>query len=156
MFKYKFVNSSKQLSEEDLAFVEKEIGQPLPESLKEIYATSNGGELEGDRCVFVNSETGVEFNVNTFLPIRYKRYEEDYLLEECFNFFVNEKKFMPPDFVPFAIDDGGYPFAVNVADSTVHICYVADIENGESPMRFVATSLQEFINGMLTEEEAYG
>jgi hypothetical protein len=155
MFKYKFINSGKTLTENDIQALEREIGQSLPEVLKDFYLQSNGGELEGERYVYLNEETGGEFNVNTFLPIKYKRFEEDYLLEECFNFFVKEKEFMPPEFIPFAIDDGGYPYAVNTRDLTVNICYLADIQENKKPMRFVAPSLQEFVNGMVTEEEAY-
>ncbi len=156
MYKFQFINQGSKLTDEDLADAEKQIGQKFPFELKSHYLASNGGEIESGRCVYINKESGVEYNVNTFLPIKYKRFADDYLLEECFNFFVHEKHFMPANFIPIAIDDGGYPFVIDLNTKTINICYLADLPNIEPPIRFIAPSLQEFVDGLITEEEAYG
>jgi hypothetical protein len=156
MVKYDFINSSEKLTPAELYWVEIEIGRSIPDVLKEFLLHHNGGELAGDKCVFVEQESGGEFNVNTFLPVKYKRFEDDYLLEDCYKFFARNKKFMPPEFIPFAIDDGGYPFALNSENLSLSICYLADIEENAQPMRFVSETLANFINGLVNEDEAYG
>ena len=155
MDKNNFVNSSVDLTSRDIESIEKEIGQDIPDVLKDFYLLHNGGELEGGRCVFVEEKSDSEYNINTFLPIKYKRFEEDYLLEECFRSFVIDKKLMPAKFIPFAIDGGGYPFALNTDDLSVSICYVEDLKEKNQPMRFVTNSLENFIKAIVTEKEAY-
>ena len=156
MIEYQLINTSKSISAAEISETEKLTGETFPASLNRFYLQFNGGEVEDERCVYRNSETGVEFNVNTFLPIKYKRFNDDYLLEECTLHYIREKKFVPAGFICFAIDDGGYPYCIKTADDKIYLCYVSDILDGESPMRYIAPTLEEFINGMMTEDEAYG
>lgn len=67
--------------------------------------------------------------------------------------FTIKKKLIPLSYIPFAIDDGGYPYCINDNDNKIYIGYFDDYDgNPESTIRFIANSLMEFIDGMKTEE----
>lgn len=88
--------------------------------------------------------------------MKYRRNENDVLLEVDYRLFAIEKKLIPLSHIPFAIDDGGYPYSINIEDNKIYIGYIEDYDGTpESTTRFVANSLTEFIDGIKTENEAY-
>lgn len=155
MLKRKFIKSSKKITDADIARVEKTIRLTLPDELKNLYRKYNGGEVEGGRKIYV-TDAGVEYEVKHFLPIAYPRFEADALLEDSYIFFVKEKKLIPKNFIPFAMDSGAFRYCVNVDDGQV---YFSNFDKDDTPincMERVASSIEQFVNGLVTEDEAYG
>lgn len=152
MIKYKLINSSQAIYEYNITEIEKLLNIKFPKDLQELYLTFNGGEIEGDKNVYI-SNSGTEYSIKTFMPIKYKRFTEDQLLEENTIYFIN-KKLVSNNYLIFSMDWGGFPFCYNLQYGSI---YFANLETEESNkrMEFVANSLEEFINGMKTEEEAY-
>jgi hypothetical protein len=105
---------------------------------------------------FVDVDNDVDVSIKSFLPIRYKRYEKDLLLEQAYQTFVIDKKLITSEFLPFAIDEGAFPYCYNTTDGSIQLFYMDDLESEDGPMRFIASSLEEFISGLATESEAYG
>ncbi|TNH15593.1 SMI1/KNR4 family protein [Testudinibacter sp. TR-2022] len=151
--KNNFVNSSKPLTEEDIKETEDLLEIKLPKDLKNLYLNSNGGEIEEDKSIFIDSDEN-DYNIKTFLPIKYKRSEGDQLLEENTIDFVLKKQLIPNGYIIFSIDWGGFPFCYDVNNGAI---YFANLEEEDSTHRIIliANSLEEFINGMITEDEAY-
>lgn len=58
-------------------------------------------------------------------------------------------------FIPFAIDAGGWDYCVSIKTETFGQIWVDEFDAGEEdPFRFVASSMEELIGGMITFEEA--
>lgn len=150
----KLVKSSKKLTEEDIARVEKKLGLSLPEDLKSLYLHYNGGEVEGGRKIFLTQE-GMEYEVKSFLQMLYPRFEADALLEDSYVFFVKEKKLIPKKYIPFAMDSGGFRYCLNVSDGKVYFSNWDKDCKPQDYMDLVASSAGGFIQGMVTEKEAF-
>jgi cell wall assembly regulator SMI1 len=155
MFKYNLVNSAPAVNEVDIKNVEEYIGCRFPNSLRELYLKFNGGEVDGKRKIF-ESPSGIELEVKTFLPIRKKRFEGDSLLEESYDIFVRNKKLIPVGFILFAMDSGGFRYCINCGTEEIYFNNLDHFERSGGPMQLIASSLSEFIDGMVTEEQAYG
>jgi cell wall assembly regulator SMI1 len=151
-----FVNTGKVLTISDIRKVEKSINIIFPNDLVNLYLQYNGGEIDNDKYLYVDDYNDVDVSIKTFMPMKYKRNENDVLLEEDYRLFAIEKKLIPLSHIPFAIDDGGYPYSININDNKIYIGYIEDYDGTpESTIRFIANSLTEFIDGIKTEEEAY-
>lgn len=153
--KHNIIESSTQLHENDISEVELLLNKKLPKELRDFYLNNNGGEIEGDRYIYMTKEEN-GYGVQTFFPIKYKRDEDDSLLEKWTMLFCNQKR-IPENYIVFACDDGGAPFCCEI--ETGHIYFAdpdSDEDNLEDIMDFICESLEEFINNMKTEEEAYG
>jgi cell wall assembly regulator SMI1 len=155
MYQYKLIDTGKPLTAKDIEWAERKIGCKFPESLKQFYLLFNGGEVEKKRRVFVDRGGDIEAEVKTFLPIKYERFDGDSLLEDSYELFVKQKKLIPPQFIPFAMDSGGFRYCVDSESEAVFFNNLDHIEEPEGPMEFIAPSIEAFINGMLTEKEAY-
>lgn len=154
MYKFTFNNCSKSLNIEDFTDLQKKINQIIPDDLIKLYSIYNGGEIEDDRYIYINKKTDMEIGIHTFFPIKYKRNKDDTSIEERYDFFINQKKIVPHNYIPFGMDDGGFPFCINTDDNKIYMAYLDDYEETESHMRLVSNSLEDFVNNMLTEEEA--
>ncbi len=157
MIKYQIIDSSIQLNNNDILEVEMLLNKKFPKELKDFYLTNNGGEIEGDRYIYITKEEN-GYGVQTFFPIKYKRNEDDSLLEKWTILFCNEKR-IPENYIVFACDDGGAPFCCDVKMGHIYFAdpdYDDDDDNLDNRMTFICESLGDFINNMKTEEEAYG
>ncbi|WP_444626674.1 SMI1/KNR4 family protein [Flavobacterium columnare] len=154
MYKYIFENTSLPLEKEDFIELSNKIKLNIPPDIINLYSIYNGGEIREDRYIYINEDTDMEVSVNTFFPIKYKRNENDSSIEERYDFFVNKKRLVPSNYIPFAMDDGGYPFCINIDNNKIYMAYLEDYEETNSHMRLVSDSLEHFVNNMLTEEEA--
>lgn len=152
--KYKFDKCGEKLKPGDFEKVEKIVGAALPDSIKNLYKKYNGGQVEGGRCVFVNSSNGMEYEVRNFLPMIYPRYKEDSLVEDSYVFFVKEKKLIPKKYIPIAMDSGGFRYCVSIVDEKVYF-FNFDNEDVKNGKELVADSIEDFVNSLLTEDEAY-
>jgi cell wall assembly regulator SMI1 len=155
MYKYKLIDGGRPLTIGEIENVEKQIGLKFPESLQTFYLLFNGGKVEKSRRIFVDREGDIEAEVKTFLPIKYKRFEGDSLVEESYELFVNRKRLIPPQFIPFAMDSGGFRYCVDSESEAVFFNNLDHIEEPGGAMEFIAPSIEVFVNGMLTEKQAY-
>jgi cell wall assembly regulator SMI1 len=154
MLKRKLIKSSKKISDDDIKKVEKLIKLSFPSDLKNFYLKYNGGEVEGGRKIYLG-KNGMEYEVKNFLPIGHPRFEADALLEDSYVFFVKEKKLIPRNFIPFAMDSGGFRYCINADDGKV---YFSNLDKEGKPadcMELVAPSIDEFINTLITEKQAF-
>ncbi|BDR57696.1 SMI1/KNR4 family protein [Xylocopilactobacillus apicola] len=148
----KFVDSGKKLTLLDI----QGIGINFPKDLVDLYLHYNGGKVDGEKDFYIDEDNDVEVSVQTFLPMKYKRFEFDTLLEEMYQMFAMDKKLIPISYIPFAVDYGGYPYCINTLDHKIYIGYMDDYDGTpESTIRFISNSLAEFIDGMMSESEAY-
>lgn len=151
----KFEEAGQQVIKDDIAFVESIIGRPFPQDLKKFYLDNNGGVPTNGAIFYIDEENDIDVSVKTFLPIRHKRYEGDVLLEQAYKTFVVDKKLITNEFIPFAIDEGAFPYCYNIMSGSIYLFYMDDLESKDGPMRFIASSLSDFINGLSTDRETH-
>lgn len=134
------------LTDAELDEVEAEIGESLPQSLREHYAERNGGQLLN--CAFTVPD-GQTVEVHELLEMRPTGSGE---FEEAFKQARVDPGTLPGAFVPFAIDPGGALFCIgHTADTSGQVFYFQpeDAEEGENAMVYLAASLRDFIEGMV-------
>jgi hypothetical protein len=151
----KFINTGRVLRISDIREIEETINIVFPDDLVKLYLQYNGGEIE-DKYFYVDDHNDIDVSIKTFMPMKYKRTENDVLLETTYRLFAIEKNIIPLSYIPFAIDDGGYPYCINVNNNKIYMGYFADYDGSpESTIRFIANSLIEFVDGIKTESDAY-
>ena len=148
-------NSSKNLDEDDFEYLNNKLGINLPSDLKDIYTSWNGGEVENERVVFISELNNHEYALDSFLPIRYKRYDGDLTMDEEYMYYTN-KEFIPSELLPFAIDGGGFPFCYNLNTGNILFCNMEHYSQDFSHLEIICYSLNGVISNLMTREEAYG
>jgi cell wall assembly regulator SMI1 len=152
--------SDPKVASSDLESLENEIGHTLPESFKVFYLTHNGGVADRDWW-----DSGDEYE-----PIRVKKFKavaasgaldaaETKYLNGCFAVMVS-KKVIPNTLLPFAIDDGGNFFCLDLTDGNVCF-YATDSFDSDSSFaanhakayRWLASSFAAFVEGLKDESE---
>lgn len=59
------------------------------------------------------------------------------------------------EFIPFAIDPGGWDYNFSFDEQSFGQIWINSFDdNEENPFSFVASSLEEFVDGLITENEA--
>jgi len=152
--------SDPKVSSSDLALLEDEIGHVLPESFKVFYLTHNGGVADRDWW-----DSGDEYE-----PVRVKKFKavaasgaldaaETKYLNGCYA-VMTSKGVIPETLLPFAIDDGGNFFCLDLIDSNV--CFYATdsfgsdnsyATNHAKAYRWLASSFDAFVEGLKDESE---
>ena len=134
------------LTDAELDEVEAEIGESLPQSLREHYAEANGGQLQN--CAFTAPD-GQTVEVHELLEMRPTGSGE---FEDAFKQARVDPGTLPGEFVPFATDPGGALFCIGQsADISGQVFYFQpeDADEGEDAMVYLAPSLRDFIEGMV-------
>ncbi len=106
--------------------VEAEIGQSLPQALREHYAEYNGGQLEN---AAFRAPDGQAFELHEFLAMRPGAGE----FEETFKQARVDLGFLPDTLVPFAIDPGGALFCISDAPDTAGHVFLFNTEGSDEP-----------------------
>jgi hypothetical protein len=143
------------LDESDFLFLENIIGNKLPADLRKLYLTGNGGDVIDDRCIFILDDD-MEYGIDHFLPIKYKRFDGDLLLDEMYNLFCIEKELAPHGFLPIAIDGGGFPFCYDIKTGKIYFCNVEHFSKDGSHIELICESLDCFLKNIVSEDDAYG
>lgn len=152
----KIKESSKPITKEEIKNIEDKVKIKFPEEIINFYLKHNGGIMADNRDIYIDEINDIDVTLKLFLPMKYKRSDEDVLFEEFYEKIVLEKQLIPINYLPFAIDYGGNPYCINLNDGKVYIGYLEDYDGTpESTIRFISNDLLEFIDGMRTEEEAY-
>ena len=134
------------LAASDIDAVEREIGMPLPRALRAHYEQYNGGMPR--LSVFV-AANGNDFSLASFKTMKWRKNPHEVLFEETYLAIVLQKKLVPAEYVPFAIDDGGNFFCMD--RRTGAICYSAMDGSEELPHEGerIAENLVSFVDGMV-------
>lgn len=144
----------------DLIHLERQISTKLPEAFKNLYLIHNGGVPERD---WWDSE-------DDFEPIRVKRFKavakkdasdalETKYIGGCY-LAMTARQVIPATILPFAIDDGGNFFCLDLIDGCVCFfaadIYDADLtasENHLKSYRWLAASFEAFLSGLKDEDD---
>lgn len=144
--------ASQPLSPADFEWAEKTLGFPLPPDLRAQYAMFNGGVPE--RTYFRN-EKGDEYSLQALLPIRYRTYEDQLLLEESYERLVVRKKLIPTSLLPFAIDQGGDYYCMRKADQAIVFFAMDHWNDPGRAQTVVSASICSWLDAMVTEAQFY-
>lgn len=149
-----FVRTKQAITEQNLLRLERDLGFVFPTEFSRHYLIYNGGRPENYHFV----KDGEVFICRQFLPMKYG--PPNCLFEDVFRSLkIEEQDVMPTYLVPFADDPGGdfFCFSTRPEDEGSVWVYIGDnYEQGEpeSAVEKLADSLQAFLDGMVTDEEA--
>jgi hypothetical protein len=149
-----FKKCGPKLTQKDLERFEKEVGLRLPPSFRAHYVESNGGIPT--RRYYVTAK-GDEYEVASFRRIKHRaKYEP--LINETYEMLAIQRGIVPRRLLPFAADSGGDLYCMDMKTETIWVWAADDYKKGnpESAATRIAPSLASFIEGMVTEPEAYG
>jgi len=145
----KLIDSSPAVYVDELGEIELKLGITFPQALKSVWLANNGGVLEGERRVY--QSTQYENDIKYFLPVLHAKNAGILTVDSFYKTLVYEKKLLPRNFVPFAIDGGGFPYCIEINQGAVYFC---DLENQEE--NILESDLDSFFEKILTEDEAWG
>jgi hypothetical protein len=148
-----FRNTSEQISLADIAQIESALKVQMPQTLKDHYLKSNGGVPDPNYWLRGDNDP---LCVHRFIPMKYPA--GNLTIESVYKRGI-EKDFLPPDLIPFAVDEGSNFFCVD-AQGTVWF-YAMDAwssklstaENKIKAKKFVADSLEKFVSGLTVEPD---
>ena len=144
----KLIDTSPAVSADELKKIEESLGVSFPDALKSLWLVTNGGILEDGRRVYQRAH--YENDIKYFLPVFHGKEAGLLAVDNCYRSLVLDKKLLPANLVPFAIDGGGFPYCVGVDDGAVYFC---DLENEEEI--FLEPDLDSFISSLITEDETW-
>lgn len=152
--------SDPKISGLDLKSLESEVGYTLPDGFKDFYITHNGGVADRDWWD----------SCDEYEPVRVKKFKavaacsasdaaETKYLGGCYAVMIT-KGVIPKTVLPFAIDDGGNFFCLDLTDGNVCF-YATDSFDSESSYaanhakayRWLASSFDAFVEGLKYESE---
>jgi hypothetical protein len=119
----------------------------MPNYLKDFFLKYNGASVT--EYMYFNE---VNYVVNSFLPLLKSKITS----VENFLTWIRDPEFCigRNDLIPFATDPGNHPFLVSIGGDDEGVVYFSIVGFGEdNPLRKLADSFEEFINGLKSEEE---
>lgn len=137
-----------------LLIIEKKIREQLPNLFKDLLVMVEGSTIEEN--VFYDKNRNEFFPVHQFLEISIleksaDKIEKIYQDDSSSIRNENEELF----FMPFAIDPGGWTYHISLAKNSYNEIWLNCFDNNEeSPFNLIASSLEAFIEGLITEKEA--
>lgn len=152
MYNTVFLDTKKGLTENEILNFEKKHNIIMPEEVKKHYLMYNGGYPE--KSVFVLEDDERKYIVNYFFSIECG----EGLALEKFLPLLDDENIFPKWLVPFADDEGGNLFCYSIKDSDNGAVYFYDHEfeygeNVEDHIVFLSSSLVDFINSLVEDEE---
>lgn len=144
----KLEDSSPQISVDELDKIEALLGISFPRALKTLWLISNGGIMEEGRRVYQSEH--YENDIKYFLPILHTKRSGILTVDDYYKDLVVNKKHLSENFIPFAIDGGGFPYCVGINDGAVYFC---DLENQEEI--YLEPNFEIFIGKIIPQDEAW-
>ncbi|MEL7937806.1 SMI1/KNR4 family protein [Pseudomonas delhiensis] len=157
----KFYKSGPSISLPDIELLEKIVNHSLPEDFKQFYLTHNGGIPDRD---WWDSDDNYD-------PVRVKRFKIIARTNEAYSndtkyldalYTTMTKKVVPETLLPFAIDDGGNFFCLDLTENNICLYAIDSFDNNISPesnhanaYRWLTGSFENFINNLKHESEIY-
>lgn len=145
----KLIGSSPSVTEKELDGVEAALGLRFPGELRDMLLKNNGGVLDNDRCIYQNEH--YEYDIKYFLPVLHVKSDGIMTAERLYTLLSGEKKLIPENMLPFAIDGGGFPFCINMTDGSVHFISLESQKDN-----YLEPNLDDFISRVVSEEDAWG
>lgn len=150
--------SAGKLDVEDIEVLEGLVKHPLPKEFHDFYLRSNGGVPEKSWVI-----TGDDYEPMQIADFKYiaKRCAIDIAdtsyIGGCYSVLLS-RGVIPKSLLPFAVDDGGNFFCLDVLDGTI-VFYAVDafrpekslLGNRISAQRTVAHSFSSLLNGLKSE-----
>ena len=140
MKKITFRKSGSDINSNVFMEIEKLIGVVIPEAMKELFESANGGVP--DECYFYASEDPEPLWIKLFLSFETPHIEGRNILDTYQ--YLHQKGFFQEPCIPFAIDHGGNFFVVNMSGGIDFIA--CDMSSRE-----VSKSFEAFIDNLFDE-----
>lgn len=141
---------SKELTDEDLNKVEKELNIKFPPPLYEFYKKINGGYPRKNCWKTENTI----YIIGQILPIKYALSTSEVRLEDSYK-ILSKKNMLPEGFIPFAIDLGGNFFCINSKNEKIywldHEHTIQDGPDGQGIL--ISENIKSFIKNLIYEED---
>jgi hypothetical protein len=133
------------ITRKEIELFERENNISLPIYLKDFFLIYNGAKIKES---FYGNQYWLEI-----LPLLKNNFDtsvEDFLP------WIRNPEFLVGryDLIPFAINQGAIPFLVSIGGKDEGTVYYSAVGLDENPLRKLADSFEEFINGLRSEEES--
>jgi SMI1-KNR4 cell-wall len=136
------------ISLEDLKLIEKKYSITLPYQIKKIIFDYHGSSVL--EHVYYDKKENLFHSFNQFLFL--KKYKIGASIEAIYE---GHLEVGIKHLIPFAIDSGGWDFNFSIGEDTFGQIWLDCFDsNEENPYMLIAPSLEEFIDGLITEKEA--
>jgi hypothetical protein len=133
------------ITKEEINQFEKDNNLDMPNYLKEFFIIYNGASVK--ECIYSYK---IDYLVSAFLPLLKNKIVsvENYLR------LIRDDEYLIGryDLIPFAIE-GTIPFLVSIGGNDEGVVYYSAVGLDENPLRKIADSFEEFINGLHAEDE---
>lgn len=137
-------SKSQIISDDDIYEVEKKFDIEFPDYFLSFLKQHGGTSTK--EVVYSDA-----FWVNFFLPLKSDVGGSIVSLMEG-----QRVNYSDNDWIPFAIDSGGWSFCIALKDNIKGQIWVDKFDSGDkNPFEFVTNTFEDFINGLRTEEEAF-
>jgi len=138
----------KPITEHDIVSFQSRNNITLPPYLQDFFIHYNGASTKEHR--FFND---ISYLVTAFIPLI--KNEFDTSVEDILPAIRDEEEGIGrSDLIPFGTDPGGRPFYVSIGSKDYGNVYYDLVGLGESqPLRKIANSFEEFINGLQARNE---
>ncbi|MEE5154843.1 SMI1/KNR4 family protein [Pseudomonas alliivorans] len=152
---FSLMHSGSPLSSADISALENDVGFSLPNSFKALYSMSNGGT---PNYSWIITDDGYD-------PMQIADFKNIYsggagnpddtnLIGGCYK-LMRERQVIPHTLLPFAVDDGGNFFCLDLLTGAV-IFYAIDTfrpdvsmaANQVAAQKIIAKTFEEFIDGL--------
>jgi cell wall assembly regulator SMI1 len=153
MTQLKLIDVASPLTIDDFKDIESRFGIVFPSSLKKHYLINNGGIPECYVMCYIPKGVAIadanDVSFSGFCPIKYRTHPKEATLEEVYTKYCEKQRlFDPHEYIPFGDDVSGYPFLMDFKNQQIHL-----LNREDETTEFVANSLEEFIDGLITQEE---
>lgn len=150
LYKNTFLNTKENLLENDLLSVEKRFNFKMPKVIFDHYLIYDGGYPE--KYIFIDN-SGSRYEVEHFIPI--KNPDGDRTLGKILT-LLREDSILPSWLIPLADEAGGDFYCYSLREHELGAIYYwsHEFDFGENPeahARYLASSIIQFVNGMVEE-----
>ena len=150
-----FLKAGQEIHTSDILEFESFLGYKLPQDFTEFYLQYNGGTPKKDFYIDPSGEWDA-FDIQVFEPIKYPLSDKQgMVIEDTYDLYVNKKKFLPDYLVPFAHNNTGDPYCINRLTGRICFFSIDDFDNLDEAIIYIAPDILSFVNGFVSEEEAY-
>jgi len=151
-----FFETSQKINRTDILELESFLGFELPKNFIDFYLQYNGGIPKKNFYIEPTGEWDTfAFDIQVFKPIKHSLSKHEMTLEDTYDLYVNKKKFLPEYLIPFAHNNTGDPYCINKGTGAICFFAIDDFDNLEEAINYIAPDIWSFVNGLVSEEEAY-
>jgi len=150
-----FIKTAKKITLVEIHEIEKKLKITLPDVFKDFYLNNNGGVPQKNFYIPPGGEWDA-FDIQEYNPLKYPLYKKGGTIEDDYNLYINEKKLLPSYLIPFAQNNTGDPYCVNMISDEIYFFSIDDYLNLDEALIFMSPNIKIFSKNLITEVEAYG